>query len=101
MDAHFDERPRCVEFLESYRRTPEICRRATDTPLAAGTTRRLWRVIRKQLALPVPSVRRHRPGNRKRRRTRMNSDPREIVTRPSFRYASNRLNAAQSYREEP
>jgi anti-sigma factor RsiW len=45
LDEHFVACPPCVEFLSSYRRVPEIVRRATDVTPPAEVSERLARVL--------------------------------------------------------
>jgi len=47
LDAHLDECPRCREFLDSYRATPVIVRRATVVSLPAGVATRLRKALRR------------------------------------------------------
>lgn len=60
IDVHLKQCPRCREFLRSYHRTPEVCRRATSLRLAPGTSHDLWLRIKRSLLSP-PSARSKRP----------------------------------------
>ena len=46
LEHHMQKCPRCVEFLQAYRRTPEILRRSADVRIPRAAARRLWRTVR-------------------------------------------------------
>jgi len=48
LEAHLVMCLRCVEFLDSYRRTPAIVRRATNATLPPTIARRLRRALRRR-----------------------------------------------------
>lgn len=52
IEVHLKDCPRCREFLHSYHRTPEVCRRATSLRLPQRTTQQLW--LRIKGSLPAP-----------------------------------------------
>jgi len=45
LDEHFAQCPSCVEFLRSYRATPRIVRRGTETDVPDEVSRRLKLVL--------------------------------------------------------
>lgn len=47
LEDHLDVCPRCMQFLEAYRRTPEIVRRCTDAKAQPALTKRLRRIFAK------------------------------------------------------
>ena len=48
LEAHLIACVRCREFLESYRKTPEIFKRATAAHLPKATARRLQKALKKR-----------------------------------------------------
>ena len=50
IDAHVAGCARCVAFLDSYRATPEILRRATAASLPADLAAELMRTVRERFA---------------------------------------------------
>jgi anti-sigma factor RsiW len=46
LEAHLIDCPRCVEFLQSYRVTPQIVRRSTQLVLSRAAARRLQAIIK-------------------------------------------------------
>ncbi len=49
VEAQLNVCPRCTEFAQAYRRTPEICRRATEKRISEGVARRVWQCIQNGL----------------------------------------------------
>ena len=45
LDEHFAQCPSCVQFLRSYRETPPIVRRGTETDVPEDVSRRLKLVL--------------------------------------------------------
>ncbi len=55
VEAHVASCPRCVAFLESYRATPEILRRATAAAMPAELSETLLATLRARLDHPLGS----------------------------------------------
>ncbi len=47
--THFERCPPCLKFLESYRQTPGLCRKALEQQVPAEVTERLLSFLRQKL----------------------------------------------------
>lgn len=51
-ENHLDDCPECVDFLESYRRTGEVCRRALNVEMPQPVKSSLFNYLRTELKPP-------------------------------------------------
>ena len=54
LKEHLEGCPPCVDFLRTYRATPELCRRALASQMPAEMSNRLMEFLRGKLAKPAP-----------------------------------------------